>query len=373
MAAAAAAAGSCAQAAEWRIEPTAHASVVSESNPRMVAGAAKDQQALAADLGVDIEGQSERTSVTFHSSAAHRHYGNDRSLNRSDLRMDTYLQHAASERLSWSAAASVTLDTTLTSELGTSGETRVGYRHESLGGQLRPTWQMSERWSTTIMMQIQSDYYPSADIGLVDYTYLSTGMTNTWRRSAQDSIAVVVRASRLKVEQAPADTKDASAQLQYTRNIDERWNLTLAVGPAWTRRTGSTQRGQSYNFELTRGEQYGALSLLADRGLAPTGRGYMTRRDSLSLQLRRELSPHMTGTLNARYLRSRNVVGALAYTFDDVSYRRVDAGLSWSFASQWATNLRTGYSDQEQSAFGVRASGVDVSLGIQWNGRPHVL
>jgi hypothetical protein len=372
IAAAAAAAGSCAQAAEWRFAPHAGATVVSESNPRMATEAAEDQQAVAVDLDVNIEAKSERSSFALSSSAAHRRYGNDASLNRSDLRVNTSLQHAASERISWSTGASVTRDTTLTSELGTTGETRVGHRHESVGMQLLPTWQVSERWSTTLMMQLQSDFYPSAEIGLVDYTYLSTGLTNTWRRSAQDSMAIVVRAGRLRADQSPVDITDANAQLQYTRTINERWNLTLAVGPAWTRGTGSTQRGESYNFELTRGEQYGAVSLLADRGLAPTGRGYMSRRDSLSLQLRRELSPHMTGTLSARYLHSRNVVGAQDITFDDVSYRRAEAGLNWSFSPQWSTNFHAGYAEQRQRQISTRASGVDLGLGIRWSGKNHV-
>ncbi len=372
IAAAATAAWPCAQAAEWRVAPSIGTSVVNETNPRLAIDSASDQQAFAADLGVRLDRMSETTSITLNSSAARRQYREDRSLDRSDLAVDLSLQQAATERVSWSASASATRDSTLTSELGTSGETQIGYRHESLGAQLRPQWQVSERWSATAMMQVESDFYPSAGSGLFDYRYFSAGLASSWRRSPQDSIGFVVRTGQLQVAQARDDIRDVGASLEYTRTIDERWNLRLGGGPAWMRGSGSTQRGESFSLGLTRAAQYGAVSLAVDRDLAPTGRGYLTRRDSMSLQLSRDLAPHMSGTLGARYLRSRNVVGALGFTFDDVRYRRVDAGLNWSPLQQWSMELRAGYSAQQQSASGAHASGVDLALGLRWNGKNHV-
>jgi hypothetical protein len=362
----------CAQAAEWRIAPSIDTSVVNESNPRLELEPASDQQAIAANAAVHLQRQSETLGVALDTSAARRQYSQDRSLDRTDLRLGLSLQHAASERLSWSAMASVTRDTTLTSELGTSGETRVGYRHESLGAQLQPQWQVSERWTATMQLQEQRDYYPSDDSGLTDYRYHSAGLVGSWRRTALDSIGIVVRAGQLQVAGAATDIKDASASLQYRRTINERWNLVLAGGPAWTHGAGSTQRGENFNFELTRGAQYGAVSIFVDRAIAPTGRGYLTRRDSMSLQLRRNFSPHLWGTLGARYLRSRNVIGALDFNFDAVRYRRVDAGLSWAFSPSWSTELHAGYADQLRSVSGAPASGVDLGLGIRWNGKNHV-
>ncbi len=365
-------AGSFVQAAVWRIAPSFSTSVVGESNPRFLLATANDQQAIAADLGLNLERQTETTNLMLNSSAARRQYQEDRSLNRSDLRMNMSLQHAVTERFSWAAVASATRDTTLTSELGTSGETRVGDRHESAGAQLQPSWQLSERWSTTMLMQWQSDFYPSSNSALVDYRYLSAGLTNTWRRSEQDSIGVVLRASQLQVANSPANIHDASALLQYKRSISERWSLTLAAGPAWTRGARATESGENFSLDIARTALYGAVSLSVDRSIAPTGRGYLTRRDSLALQLRREFTEHLTGTMGARYLRSRNIAGALGFAFDDVRYSRAEAGLNWSASPQWSTDLRAGYSAQKQSFNGVLASGVDVALGIRWNGKNHV-
>lgn len=370
--AAAAAVASCVQAAEWRLTPFISTSVINESNPRFALDSPSDEQAIAADLGLSLERQSETSSLKFNSAAARRQYQEDRSLDRSDLRMSMSLQHAVSERISLAAAASATRDTTLTSELGTSGETRVGDRHESVGAQLQPGWQLTERWSATMLMQWQGDFYPESTSGLVDYRYFAAGLTNTWRRSLQDSIGIVLRVSQLQVANAPASIHDASALLQYKRTINERWNLTLAGGPAWTRGARSTESGENFSLDLTRNAQYGAISLSAERSLAPTGRGYLTRRDSMSLQLRKNFTEQITGTLGARYLRSRNVVGALGFTFDDVRYGRAEAGLNWSVSPQWSADLRTGISAQEQGFNGARASGVDVAFGIRWNGTNHV-
>jgi hypothetical protein len=92
----------------------------------------------------------------------------------------------------------------------------------------------------------------------------------------------------------------------------------------------------------------------------------------MSLLLRKDFTEHVTGTLGARYLRSRNVVGALGFTFDDVRYGRADAGLTWSVSPQWSADLRAGISAQEQGFKGARAAGVDVAFGIRWNGINHV-
>jgi hypothetical protein len=363
----------CASAAEWRIAPSVGTTVVSESNPRFMLEPVSDQQAITADLGMRMQVQSETTSVVLNTLAARRQYDKDRSLDRTDLRLDLSLQHAASERLSWSAAGSVTRDTTLTSELGTSGATRVGYRHESLNAQLQPQWQLGERWSAATILQWQRDYYPTPSSGLVDYQYRSAGLVSSWRNTSRDSIAFTVRSGQLNVAEAPAAIKDASASLEYKLSIDEQWNLSLAGGPTWSRGSGATLRGENFSFGLTRSAERGSFTLAADRGLAPTGRGFLTRRDSLSLQLRKDFAPQLSGTLGARYLRSRNVVGALGFDFDDVRYRRVDGGLGWTFSQQWITELRAGYADQQQRAIsGALASGFDIGLGIRWNGKNHV-
>jgi hypothetical protein len=345
---------------------------VNESNPRLELEPAGDQQAMAANLGLRMGIQSETTDIALSSSAAWRQYSEDRSLDRTDLRMDMSMQQASSERVSWLALASATRDTTLTSELGTSGETRVGYRHESLGAQLRPQWRISERWTATMQLQTQHEFYPSAESGLSDYQYHSVGLVSSWRRSPRDTLGIVIRGGQLQVSGALVDATDSSALLEYSLTFDERWNLRLAGGPAWARGTGPTQQGESFSFDLTRGAQYAAVSLSADRSIAPTGRGYLTRRDSLSLQLSRNLATHLSGNLSARYIRSRNVAGALEFTTDDVRYRRVDAGLNWMLSPQWATEMHAGYSDQQRSANGLRSSGVDLGLGIRWNGKNHV-
>jgi hypothetical protein len=353
--------------------PSLGTSIVSESNPRLEPGHANDEQAMAANLDLNLGTQGDTTGIALTTAAAWRKYSEDRSLDRTDLRADLTLNQNVSERVSWRASASATRDTTLTSELGTSGSARVGYRHESIGAQLQPQWRASERWTATLQLRTQREFYPSAGSGLTDFKYHSAGLVTSWARTPQDSIGIVVRTGRMSVAGAPTDIKDSSASLQYTLVFRERWNLSLAGGPAWTRGSGSTRHSENFNLELIRDAEYGAVSIAVDRALAPNGNGSLTRRDSLSLQLRRNLAAHLSGSLSARYLRSRNVVDALASGFEEVRYRRVDAGLSWSLAQQWSTVLSAGYSDQRQGADGNRASGADLALGIRWSGTSHVL
>jgi len=280
-------------------------------------------------------------------------------------------QHNSSERVSWSGALDAVRNTTLTSELGTTGLTHVGYRHESVGGQFQPRWQVTELWATSLTAQVQSDFYAAAAVNLVDYTYYSAALDNSWRLSQKDTLGVVVRSGRLRVPHSSDDVSDTSAVLRYARNLNERWSLSLSGGPAWTRGTGPTQRGENFSFQLQRGAQYGAVSLNLERANAPSGSGYLTKRDSASLALRREFSPLLSASLDARYMRSRNVAGSLGFVFNDVRYRRVEATLNRAVSRQWSAVLRAGYAGQ-QGIVGGLASGVDISLGVHWNGENHV-
>lgn len=359
-------------AAEWRIAPSFGTTLVGESNPGLVAVPTTSQQALAAEAGLRLQGRTEITEFGLNAAAARREYRVD-SLNRSDLSVDASLAHASSERTSWSARIAATRDSTLTSELGTSGQSRADYRHESIGASLSPEWQWGERWTAAMTAQWRSDFYPSTDSSLVDYQYISGMLTSSWRRSARDSIGIVLHTGRLSVAQAPADVEDASASLQYARTIAELWSLSLAAGPAWARGAGSTETGETFSMEVTRDGQYGAVSFSADRSIAPTGNGYLTRRDSLAVQMHRKLVPNLSGSLGTRYLRSRTVIGALGFTFDDVRYRRVEAGLSWTVTPQWVADFRAGYADQTQQLGRSTGTGADFSLGIRWSGKNHVL
>lgn len=368
---AATASGHC-TAAEWSAAPSFGVSVVDETNPGLAAVSAQERQALVANLQLDLQRRSEISTLELSSTASRRQYGEGSGLNRSDVGSELSFRHSVTERFSWSAMATARRDTTRTSELGTTGETQDAYRHEAIGFQFQPQWQVRERWAFQTRLQWQSDRYPSAAAGLVDYEYLSAGAVGSWQISPQDSLGIVAHAGRTRVALATQRISDQSVSLEYTRTINERWQLRVAGGPALATGQGSTQHGENFSLDLTRDAQYGAVSLLVDRAIAPSGRGYLTRRDSMALQLRRELGSHLTGSLTGRYLRSRNVVGALDFVFDDIRYHRIDAGLSWSFSPQWSTEFHAGHAGQRQRANGTDASGFDAGLGLRWTGKNHV-
>jgi len=360
-------------AAEWRLQPSSQLFALGESNPRLLPGVSKFTGSGGADVSLDLRRRSETLDIGGTVRADLRRYAEEKGLDRDEARLDLTLQQTG-ERVSWQGSASVAHDTTLTSELGTTGLSQVNLRHEAVDLSLGPTWQVTERVSTGATLFWEESRYPGTSRDdLVDYRYQTASVNVAYGFTEKALVSLVASAGALDADRANIRTRSNSIVLQARYRWSPKWTLTAFAGPSWVRSKRSSESGTRYNVELTRQQsERTVVSLLASSSVAPTGRGYLSQRDDISVRLGRALGEHLDAAFSYSMIHSRDLVPILGYSFNDVRYARAEASISWRLAERWSTVLGAGLSEQQYRAIGASASNFDARLAIAWSGKPHV-
>jgi hypothetical protein len=362
-----------AHAAEWRFQPSSQLFGLGETNPRLLPGVSRFTGSGGVDLSLDLRRRSETLEIDGKVRADLRRYTEETSLNRDEARLDLSLQQTG-ERVSWQGSASVAHDTTLTSELGTTGVSQVNLRHEAIGLTFGPTLQITERVSTGATLSWEDSRYPGTSrIDLVDYRYQSASVNVAYGLTEKALVSLVASAGGLDADRISFRTRNDNIVLQARYRWSPKWTLTAFAGPSWVRSKQSSDSGTRYNVELTRQQsERTVVSLLLSSSVAPTGRGYLSQREDVSVRLGRALGEHLDAAFTYSMIHTRDLVPALGFSFNDVRYARAEASLSWRLAEHWSTVFGAGRSEQQYRAIGTSASNFDARLAIAWTGNPHV-
>jgi hypothetical protein len=358
-------------AAQWSFGPTARLQVLTETNPRLVKDGAEDVHGLVAGADLSLLRATELASLSLDASATQRRYDQASALDRLDINTALSLK-ARRERFSWQAAATATRDTTLTSELGLSGQTQVRSRHESASGTLAADWSASERFQVNFGASVQFDFYPGQDVALVDYRYRSANLGGSYALGPRSTLALTAQLGEMAVSGNDYKSNDSVLMLQYQFRPSERFSLAIGGGPSRAKGPGSSENGATFSASLSRIGERVRTSLSGGRRIAPTGRGYLSRRDNASLGLSVSLTEYLNGSLDASYIRSKDVLADFGLSLSDVRYRRATAGLGWQLGRSWSLGASAGYSEQLSRGTSAGGHGFDAQVGISWNGNPHV-
>lgn len=362
-----------ARSAEWTLQPDAQLHVLSETNPGLVPSdrGSTHARGLTAAANLLLQRRLETSSVRLTGRASQRRYDHSTALDRTDINLGLDWQ-AQRERTSWQASAAATRDTTLTSELGLTGQTGARYRHESLTGSAGMSWIASERLTGTASTSVSFDTYPGQRSGLVDYRYRAADIGADYMLGRRSSLGVNLRRGELAVSGRGNRSTDSTVMLQYRWQPTELLSLSVGAGPAWTRGVAGTERGESLSVGLERSGERSSMQASVRRHIAPTGRGYLTKRDDAHLQYSTRVTEGLTVDASASYLRSTDVLAASDVRLGEVRYRRASAGLAWRFRQHWSLSASAGYADQLSRATAAHGHGLEFRTGIGWNGRSHV-
>lgn len=357
-------------AAQWSIQPTARLQGLTETNPRLLQEGGEDAHGVLAGADLSLRRATELAELSLDGSASRRSYDQSGALDRLDLNTTLGFK-ARRERFNWGARAMATRDTTLTSELGLSGLTEVKGRHESAGGVLNFGWFATERFQLNAAATVQFDFYPGQDVSLVDYRYRSAQFGGSYALGPRSSLSLTAQRGELAVSGNSYESNDSSVLLQYQFQPSERFSIAVGGGPSRVQGPGSTENGTSFNASVSRSGERFRATLSGGRRIAPTGRGFLTRRDDAGFDFAMRLGEHVNGSLGATYIRSKDVLAGFGFSLADVRYRRATAGLGWQFGQRWSLGLAAGYSEQLSRGAGADGHGIDAQLGFTWNGRAH--
>jgi hypothetical protein len=353
-------------AAQWSVQYSAQMLTQLESNPRLQPDYSQESRSAALEGAVAVRRSMETESLALSASGNVRRYSGDQSLDRDEQRVNLGWQRDY-ERWRMAAALDVVRDSTLNSELGGTGLTQTNLRHRQLTATVTPEWRLSERTRTGVSVGWLEARYPGGQrFGLSDYRYVFTSANMDREVSEKATVSVQINASELKSEAIASATHSLDARLALRYTWNPRWSGSLSGGPTRVSSGTRNQGGSVFGATLTRGTDRSALSASLGRGVSPTGRGLLSRRDQASLTMTGLLTRSVDASVGLAYLRTREYLPTLGLALGDVRYLRAEGSVFWRALRDWSVGLTAGHSRQNQRLQDLGARGLDARLQIAW-------
>ncbi len=364
-------------AAEWLFAPAADVSEQTQRNPHLSPDKNEEKKmstGASAQVSLGVQRRTERLTMALQSAIGTHRFPDASDLDRNDGHVDLSLNWLG-EKVSWSGTAAATRDTTLTSELGSTGLTQGNSRHESYNLSFGPNWALSERLQAQTSVSLYSSRYPGATASLENYDYNTATASMSYVLTDRASLSVLGSAGRLVSQGSGSNTDNASISLQ-TRYI---WSPLLSfgagLGPSLTKTAQGEQRGLIYSADVTRAFERASLSLSVSRRQSPSGRAVLTQTDEATLAFSAQITERLSGTATAGISRRRNTLRDFNLDLTRVRYTHADIGVFWQLASNWRLGASVGNAVQQVgSAFfdDSTGRGYNARLGLTWNGDPYV-
>ena len=353
--------------ADWSLVPSFDLSERYEQNVGLRAVNAFGSNSTELGLGLALRGSTESTSYAIEPRLAWQRYGNsgDQNLDRDEQRAHLSFDHKG-ELNTLSGDLVLTSDSTLTSELGTTGINQFNRRHQELLSSLNYTWQWSERYSLVPTVSYRkSRYLDAADLGLLDFNYASASLAAVAVVAPRQTLSLATSAGRM--QSLSPTTQNTNVTLQWSWKPAQNWQTSLAAGPSWVKTPTGTENGTIYSASLSHASELTSVSLSASRSISPAGRGVLTQREDVAAGVGRVWSEHWSSGLNASAIQSRELISTLGFAFGDVRYVRAETNTTWRPLRNWSVVLYAGYSRQIYQTAAFNAGGWDGRLALNWS------
>lgn len=369
----------CAQqaaAAEWQVTPSGHVGTSYADNPRLLAEGGSSSSGAIGEMKASLKRLTDRSELALRPRFVSARYSDDESLD-SDDQFVTAGYRWVGERSEWNSELGLTRDTTLTSELGSTGLVQSNRRHEAASLTVSPEVMFTERVSGGLQMFLVDNRYVDADAtGLVDYRYTALSLFSTVVLSESGS-ALTVTAQSGELSTGGffgSETRDGTLRLGWSFQPWLLWTATLSAGPSMVETDAGSDSGFVFDSEVKRQGDRWSLTANAGRNQSPTGRGVLTRRDEIKLSFNRSITERLSANVAARWVRSEDLLqqqgSATTYHAD---YSQLGVGANWRLSRDWSLSLQLSANTQNYELAAERANGYRASLSMVWNGQPQSL
>lgn len=365
-----------ASAAEWRVMPTALVGSSYADNPRLRVNDASSASGATGELKASLQRLTERSELTLQPRFIASRYSDDESLDTND-QFVTGGYRWVGERSEWNMQLGLTRDTTLTSELGSTGLVDSNRRHEETSFSVAPNVMFTERVSGGLQMyQVENHYVDTETTGLVDYRYTALSVNSQIvLTDAGSALTVTAQGGRLTTEgYFGSETRDGTLRLGWTFQPWLLWTASLSGGPSTVETASAGDTGWVFDSELKRQGDRWSLTANASRNQSPTGRGVLTRRDEAKLTFNRNLTERLSASIAARWISSEDLLPQRGrVTTYQVDYAQLNIAANWRLARDWSLSLQLTGNTQDYELAAERANGYRASFNVIWNGQPQYL
>ncbi|MFC4308000.1 hypothetical protein ACFPN2_02800 [Steroidobacter flavus] len=365
-----------ASAAEWRVLPSAFVGTSYADNPRLRVNDTSSASGASGELKASLQRVTERSELTLLPRLVAARYSDDESLDTND-QFVTGSYRWMGERSEWNMQLGLTRDTTLTSELGSTGLVDSNRRHEETSFSFSPRVMFTERVSGGFQMfQVDNHYVDTEVTGLTDYRYSAVSVfSQIVLTDAGSALTVTAQAGRLTTAGFfGSETRDGTLKLGWTFQPWMLWTASLSAGPSTVETAIANDTGWVFDGEIKRLGDRWSLTANASRNQSPTGRGVLTRRDEARLTFNRTITERLSATVGARYVSSQDLLpqrnGVRTYQVD---YAQLNLSANWRLARDWSVSLQLTGNTQDFELAAERANGYRASFNVVWNGQPQSL
>lgn len=366
--------GSGAQAGVWSWLPSARLSGGYSDNVRLAVRDAEAASSATADLKASLLRQDDAFSASFTPRVLAIRYDDYAALNRVDAYLGADAKRST-ERGSTALSLSWAQDTTLTSELGSTGLSEVNKRHRSLGTTLSGYFLASERISLTGQAYATMHRYADAqNTGLVDYDYGTAAASTVYAIAERSKISLQVSAGRLQIpDYRTLDKENYAITLNYDTRLNERWHALVSAGASRVHRLTDDYDGAVYEASVERESELLNLRIAGKRSITPTGNGTLARSDQFSLRVSRPLTERVSFSVAAAWNRNRDIAQQRGLELDSLRYGDVNGNLSWRIAPNWTLSVFIGHTEQRDSDYDRSAKRNYGGFNLNWSGVTRVL
>lgn len=365
-----------AAAAEWQVVPSAHVGTSYADNPRLLVEGGSSSEGAIGELSASLTRLTERSELTLLPRLSSSRYSDEASLDN-DNQYLTAGYRRQGERSQWNTEIGFTRDTTLTSELGSTGLVQSNRRHEASSVTVAPNVAFTERVSGGLQMYLTDHRYIDAELtGLVDYRYMALSLSSTIALTdTGGALNVTAQGGELSTDGfGGSATRDGSLRLGWSFRPWLLWTVELSAGPSLVETENASDTGYVFDSEIKRQGERWSWTANAERSQSPTGRGILTRRDLLKVSFNRALTERLSTNVAAHWVSAEDLLPqrseAAAY---EVKYARLDIGASWRLSRDWSLSLQLSGNTQDYELAAERANGYRASLNVVWNGQPQSL
>jgi hypothetical protein len=358
-------------AADWALAPRFSLNGEYNSNPYLDYQNVDHRSGGTFDALLPLTAKTERTDFALALGGHLRRYDNDPSGNRDDESLDMSIAQTR-ERSGWKGSLGWTRDTTLTSELGTTGLTQSNRRHNRYYASIAPQIQLSQVSLVAFGVSGElSRYENAAALGLLNYGYASVFASYARQTSEVTTVGVgAVVAGQSVPDAREQETVNGLVRLTLAHQFSERLSLESYAAPSYARSRTQDRWGASGSLALKYAGLRTDFSFSAEHQFAPAGRGSLTTRDSVALGMSNRLTEKLTAGTTLSYQRSRDALLAPGASQFQTYYWRAEESLRWQWAETLSTALSAGYTRQDRRDVPDYADRFIASLGFTWTPRP---
>ncbi|MFD2110873.1 hypothetical protein [Thiorhodococcus fuscus] len=301
-------------AEQWYVEPRAILETYYDDNVRLTSRDERNTSVANVQADVKAGRRTEISDIQLGARLTSSQYFEASDLDETDGSLNALASYRLG-RSSFKLNGAFDYDSTLTSEVATSGYVQVNKRRQRF--YIEPTWtyQLTPRASAEMTLSYEDIAYEDVDvIPLYNYDYATAGLTFIYALSERSQAFARATFDRYEASDVGLKSESTGLLLGASYQLSETLSASAYAGvrqtssevPTWLGVLKSDSSGPLFQFELNKSFEVGSLNFSAARSMLPSSNGELLDTTSLALAFNYPLSPKWNFRLDADFYRNRS-------------------------------------------------------------------